>query len=90
MNFADACKALNLDNPWGAVDFTPTLCIELFITYANQQVSGKATYVFGGQKTFDVSPVGFSPLRRMLNKSIKVNRSKIKRCRKHSLNSKKK
>lgn len=90
MNFEDCCKALHLENVWGTDIFTPTRAIELFITYANQQVTGKATYVFGKKEVFDVSPIGKTPLKIMLHKAMKVNRSKIKQCRKHSLNSKRK
>lgn len=90
MNLQQCCDALKLENVWGTDVFTPTKAIELFITYANQQVTGTATYVFGGGKTFDVSPTGFSPMRRIVQRAVKVNRSKIKRCRKQSIASKKK
>ena len=50
MTFGQCCEKLNIENRWGGDQFTAIKAIELFITFANQQVTGKTTYVFGGQK----------------------------------------
>lgn len=87
MNFQQCCDALHLENAWGTDVFTSTKAIELFITYANQQVTGKATYVFGNA---DIGNHHLPFIVRSKKTVVKVNKSKIKRCRKQSLNTKKK
>lgn len=75
MTFSQCCEKLNIENRWGGDQFTAIKAIELFITYANQQVTGKTTYVFGGQKWLD-------KVKRVKNPEIK---NKEKKCRKQSL-----
>lgn len=73
--FEEACEKLNINNVWKGDKWTAIRAIELFITFANQQVSGKTTYVFGGEKSFKQRPL------KELNKIKKDN----KKCRRNSL-----
>ena len=75
MNFQQCCDTLGIENRWGGDQFTAIKAIELFITFANQQVTGKTTYVFGGQKWAD-------KVKRTKHPEIK---KKEKKCRKTSL-----
>jgi len=79
MNFDDACKALHLENKWGKTQFTATNAIELFITFANREAMGKATYVFGGDDWKEGIKKYFSvPVPKKVIKNQK-------KCRKNSL-----
>jgi hypothetical protein len=75
IGFEEACSKLNIDNMWKGDKWTAIRAIELFITFANQQVSGKTTYVFGGEKSFRQLPI----------KEIKKIQKNNKKCRKNSL-----
>lgn len=75
IGFEEACSKLNIDNVWKGDKWTAIRAIELFITFANQQVSGKTTYVFGGEKSFT----------QLSDKQVKKIQKNIKKCRKTSL-----